>query len=466
MIKGTVALIGRPNVGKSTLFNRLTRSRNAIVDDQPGITRDRLYGVAQCTEPTDHWESYLVVDTGGFEKDDFNFQPFQENLVWQQTEQAIKDANVIVMVFDGKEGPTPHDKELVNFLRGLNKPVIYAVNKVDGIEQRHTAWPFYELGIDIHIEVSAAHNRYVYELSELIEAELAKCPSLTRKERNVNECHITIIGRPNVGKSSLLNRLAGENRALVSDIAGTTRDCVDIDLTYNGKKYVVIDTAGIRRKTKINDKIESLTVMRSIQGIERADLTLLVIGPEGLTDQDARLAGLAISRFKPLLIIVNKWDLVTEKDANTAEELRKDIHAKIGNTKYVPVTFISCLTNQRVHKVLQQVELMMTDYHKRVTTSEINDCLQSIVRHHTPALINSSNKRIKFYYATQVKAAPPTIVVKCNVSEEIQESYKRYMNHQFRRRLDFGTAPIRLLFRPKTRREERAELLTGTQGGN
>ncbi len=457
MIKGTVAIVGRPNVGKSTLFNRLTRSRQAIVDDRPGVTRDRLYGVVKRVNPTDSWDAYMVIDTGGFETDDFNFQPFQTNLVWRQTEQAIQDANLVVLVFDGNEGPAAHDRELIKQLRAMNKPVIFVINKIDGLEQSHRSWEFYELGIDQFFEISAAHNRRIWELSDMIETELSKCENLVRKPSRDGETRIAIIGRPNVGKSSILNRLIGEDRAIVSDVAGTTRDALDIELIYNQKPYVVIDTAGIRRKTRIEDKIESLSVLRSLRGIDQAEMIMLIIGPEGLHDQDARLASLALERHKALMIVVNKWDLVEEKDSNTMEEFRKDIYDQLQDMRHVPIVFVSCLQNKRVHKLLSDVEKIMVDYNKRVQTSLVNECLEVAVRSHTPALIRKYNKRVKFYYATQVRAAPPTIVVKCNVAEEIQESYKRYLKNQFRKTLDYGHAPLRVLYRDKSNKEKRGE---------
>ncbi len=449
MINGIVAIVGRPNVGKSTLFNRLTVSDDAIVDDRPGVTRDRLYGHAWLD--AEKTSGFMVIDTGGFETDDFKFQPFAENLVWRQTEAAIKESDLVLLILDGKSGMNPHDRQLKRYLEEIKKPHVVAVNKVDGPEQSQVMWEFFELGVDDLIKVSAAHNRGVGDLKHQLAEELQALPDLAQVKSSNDAIRIAIVGRPNAGKSSILNRMIGEDRALVSDIAGTTRDSLDTPLVYNNQSYVLIDTAGIRRKSKINERLESLSVMRSLRAIERADVVLLVLDAvQGLTEQDARLADLAADRGKPVGIVVNKWDIFPDKESNTAKEYAAAIHRELKTLSYAPVTFVSALTNQRVHQLMSLAERLAHSAKSRVDTSEVNRVLRAMVQEHTPALIKAKSKRVKFYFATQVAVSPPTIVVFCNVANEIHESYVRYMTNRFRRDLGFAEVPIRLIFRPKS----------------
>jgi len=448
MISGIVAIVGRPNVGKSTIFNRLTKSNQAIIDDQPGVTRDRLYGIAESVD--DDRPGYVVIDTGGFETKDHYFQPFKDNLVWQQTEHAIRESDMVVMVFDAKAGLHPHDRELIRLMHGLQKPMIALVNKVDGQEQQIHTLEFYELGLDSILTCSAAHNRGIWDLSDAIEQKLAKLHPVSQKEPDPDSIKVALIGRPNVGKSSILNRLTGEERAVVSEVAGTTRDPINTFLRYHNQSYEILDTAGVRRRSRIFEKLEGISVIRSLKAIEDADVVVLVIAAdEGLADQDARLAALAISKYKPLLITVNKWDLHHEKHSNSSRDYERAIKLKLKDMAYIPVLFTSCTENQRVAKILDQVEKLAAAYHTRVTTAKLNDAVNKAVQEHTPALMRTTNKRVKFFYSTQVKAAPPTIVIKCNVAEEIQEAYKRYLANRLRQELGFHNIPIRLLFRGK-----------------
>jgi GTP-binding protein len=448
MINGIVAIVGRPNVGKSTLFNRLTKSNQAIIDDQPGVTRDRLYGVA---EPVvDEHASYVVIDTGGFETKDHYFQPFQNNIVWQQTQMAIQESDLVVMVFDGKAGVHPHDRELVRYLQSLDKKVLYVINKVDGKEHNLRTYEFYELGIDDFSSCSAAHNRGVWELSLAVEETLQQLHPATQRQPDPNAIRVALIGRPNAGKSSILNRLAGEERSLVSDVAGTTRDTINVSIKYHQRSYEFVDTAGIRRRSRILNKLESISVIRSLKAIDAADVVVLVIdAAQGLTDQDARLAALTVQKVKPLLIVVNKWDLIPAKDTHSTRDYEQNIKDQLRDISYIPTLFTSCPKNQRISRILDQVNNLFDYYQKRVSTAQLNDALQRAVREHTPALIRKNNKRVKFFYATQVAATPPTIVIKCNVAGEIQEAYKRYLSHCLRRDLGFGPVPIRLFFRGK-----------------
>ena len=283
----------------------------------------------------------------------------------------------------------------------------------------------------------------------------------TLADKDMTDSHsikIALVGRPNVGKSSILNRLIGEERSLVSDVAGTTRDLVDSPLSYNGRNYAVVDTAGLRRRARVTDKIESITSIMSLRAMERAHVVCLVINAaDGLTDQDARIAGWAVESFRPLLIVVNKWDLIPNKDTKTANAFVEEIHRKLGGLTFLPVTFVSCTENLRIHKILALVEALADKYRKRVETSLVNEELSNIVREHTPSLTTNHSKRIKFFFATQVKAEPPTIVAFCNVADEVQESYKRYMVNKFRERLGFEGIPLRLILRGKKEVREKNE---------
>lgn len=465
-VEGIVAIVGRPNVGKSTIFNRMTRSDAAIVDDQPGVTRDRIYGTAWTTNldknDEEIREGFVIIDTGGFETKDLKYQPFSENLVWQQTEAAVRECDLVLFVLDAKSGLHPHDKELIRFLEKQSKPYIVVANKIDGIEQGGILWDFFELGVDEIVRISAAHNRGVGDLKEMVTDRLKTMPNRSRGDQDPDAVRIAIVGRPNSGKSSLLNRLTGEERAVVSEIAGTTRDSLDTPLSFNGRDYVLVDTAGIRRKSKIDEKIESLSVIRSLRAIDDADVVLLMIDADaGLTEQDARLASLAIDRHKPMVVVVNKWDLVTDKTSNSAKEYAAAIRREIKSMAYAPIEFVSCKTNQRVHRLWNMIEKLTDQGKHRVETRRVNDALRAMVHEHTPALMRSKARRVKFYFATQVTVSPPTIVVFCNVYDEIHESYIRYMTHRFRKDLGFPDIPIRLIFRPKTfvreREAERAE---------
>ncbi len=457
MLEGIVAIVGRPNVGKSTLFNKMTRSTQALIDDRPGVTRDRLYGTVESV--FDDEGGYGLIDTGGFETKELYYQPFAKNIVWEQTEMAIREADVVMMVFDAKAGLHPHDRELVQFLKELQKPVVYVVNKVDSPEHEVLSWDFYELGIEKFFLCSSAHSRGIWELSEHIESRLRHINGLQKvRIHDKDATKIALIGRPNAGKSSILNRLVGEERSLVSEVAGTTRDPIDTAISFNKKPYVLLDTAGIRRRKKIFDRIEGLSVMRALRAIEDSDIVILVLAAdEGLSDQDCRLAALAAEKYKPILIVVNKWDLIPNKETNSARDYERAIHERLKDISFTPVLFTSCTENQRIHKIMAMVEELSTAYSRRIPTAKLNETLQQAIREHTPALVKRYNKRVKFYFATQVSSRPPTIIIKCNVADEIQESYKRYLVKRFRQDLNFGNIPLRVFFRDKAEEQEQRE---------
>ena len=447
-ISGIVAIVGRPNVGKSTLFNLMTRTNRAITDNQPGVTRDRIYGICE------RWNGlgFTVVDTGGFETDDVKYQPFSENIVWKQTEAAILESDLVLMILDGKEGFNPHDKEFLKYLRSINKKVMFALNKIDGIEQQTALWDFLELvGNEDVYPISSAHNRGVTEFIEQVQESLNEIIKKHKRIETSGAIKVALVGRPNAGKSSILNRLVGEERSLVSEIAGTTRDSLDVRITYNKQSFVLVDTAGIRRKTKILDKIESASVTRSLRAIDEADVVVLVIDAiQGITDQDARLANLVVDRYKPLLIVVNKWDLVPEKDTNTTKIYAENIkNFYLKDMAFLPIIFVSCLENQRVQNILAQVDQLHRMANQRIPTARVNEIMLKIVGSHNPAVVRKFSKKIRFYYATQVRSNPPTVVLMCNIAEAAQESYKRYVTNQFRDLLGFENIPIRVILRDK-----------------
>ena len=463
MICGTVAIVGRPNVGKSTLFNQLTRSQASIVHDQPGVTRDRIYGTAYYDKKKKD-AGFTLIDTGGFETNDFRFQPFTENIVWEQSLQAIEEADLVLFVLDGKHGLHQHDRTILRSLKQLGKEVIPVVNKIDGSEQGSDSWEFYSLGFDGLFLISAAHSKGLMQLLLALKERLQDGRKLSHQADYHIGTKIALIGRPNAGKSSLLNRLVGDDRSLVSPVAGTTRDSIDIPFVYDQKPWVLIDTAGIRRKTKVKEQLEIRSVVRSLRAIERADVVLLVIDAlEGITDQDARLINLAVSRFRPVMIVVNKWDLVPDKNANTARNYAKNIREKyLKDITFVPVAFVSCLRNQRVHQLMGQIAELCSQSAKKAGTAQVNQCLQKMVLRHSPQLIKQYGKRIRFYYATQVTHSPPTLVVMCNVADDIQPSYKRYMLRNFRNDLGFANVPVRIFFRGKKEKQERKKGKAGS----
>jgi GTP-binding protein len=434
-MKPVVVIIGRPNVGKSTLFNRLVKRRKAIVEDEPGVTRDRNYAEALYE---DH--PFLLIDTGGFEPAAKERIPKQ---VQEQAEVAIQEADLVLFLMDGKEGLNPADIEVAHYLRKVTKPVFYVVNKIDGERQEENVIDFYQLGVPALYSISAEHGRGVADLMDGVFKVLTPTP--LQEEGEEGEIRVALVGRPNVGKSSLLNKLIGRPRAVVDSTPGTTRDAIDTPLRREGRKYIFIDTAGIRRKSKVSKRLEKYMTIRALKSLERCDVAVILLdGFEGLTDQDARIAEFAEENGRALILIVNKWDLV-EKETSTLEQYKKRIRKEIKTLDYVPILFISALTGQRVSKLFETIDAVISEHRKRIATAELNQWLQEIFQNNPPPLAGS--RTVKLYYISQVATAPPTFVLFTNEPRGVTEPYLRYLMRQLRERYGFAGTPLRILLR-------------------
>ncbi len=435
MAKPIVAIIGRPNVGKSTLFNRLAGERISIVEDTPGVTRDRIYADAE-------WLNYnfTIIDTGGLE-------PESDDMIlksmYAQAEIAIGSADVIVFVTDVKTGVTDSDMQVANILRKAQKPVLVAVNKVDDLAKYSMdVYEFYQLGLGDPIGVSAGQ---MLGLGELLDAVVSHFPEEAKNQEEEDVIKVAVIGKPNVGKSSLINRILGEERVIVSDIAGTTRDAIDSDYVYEGQKYTFIDTAGMRRKSKIKENIEKFSIIRAVAAVERADVCILMINAEeGITDQDTKIAGIAHEAGKAVIIAVNKWDLV-EKDNHTMNKFIKDIDTELKYMPYAPKIFISAMTGQRVSKLFNMIKAVNENNARRVATGVLNDVLiEAMAMNQPPA---DKGRPLRIYYMTQVSVRPPTFVLFVNDTELLHFSYKRYIENQLREAFGFEGTPIHFIAR-------------------
>lgn len=431
-----VAIVGRPNVGKSTLFNRIFGQRKAIVEDCPGVTRDRNYA-----DVTRYAKPFTLIDTGGFEP------VSDERMLVQMREQsqlAIEEADVIVFVMDARNGLTPSDEEVAGMLRRVKKPVLYVVNKVDGDRQEEEAAEFYGLGIGCFYPVSAEHGRGIGELMSAILDELPPAPP---EEDESNEVRLAVIGRPNVGKSSLVNKLLGYERVVANPTAGTTRDSVDTPFVYGDQRYVLIDTAGIRRKGKVSQKLEKYSVVQSLKGMDRAHVVMVVIdAEEGITEQDLTIAGYAYDRGRAIILVVNKWDTLT-KDNRTMKKFTDEMRMQFKFLPFAPILFVSALTGQRVAKVMDTVAEVSTQFNRKISTSELNRVLKEAEEAHPPAMYQG--KRVKLFYMTQTAVRPPTFTVFVSKEKGIHFSYRRYMANKIREPFGFSGCPIRINYRDR-----------------
>ena len=441
MAKPLVAIVGRPNVGKSMLFNRLVGKRLSIVEDTPGVTRDRLY--AEC-----EWcgRTFDMVDTGGIEPStDSEILLFMR----EQAQIAIDAADVIVLVTDIRTGVTAADKDVANMLLRSRKPVVLAVNKADSTGPEDPAvYEFYELGLGDPIAVSAVHG---HGTGELLDACLAHLPPREEEEEEDDSIKVAVIGKPNVGKSSLINCILGEKRVIVSNVAGTTRDAVDTPFENDKGKYVFIDTAGIRRRSKVDERVEKFSVMRAQLAIERADVCVIMIDArDGVTDQDTKIAGLAHEAGKASIIVVNKWDLV-EKETGTMEKMRKDVMRDLSFMSYAPVLFISALTGQRTDRLFELINFVNDQSNMRISTGMLNDVLADAQARVQPP--TDKGRRLKIYYMTQTGIKPPNFVIFCKSRELFHFSYQRYLENQIRGVFGLEGTPIRLVIRQKGDKE-------------
>lgn len=429
-----VAIVGRPNVGKSTLFNRIIGQRLSITDDQPGVTRDRIYSKASWLS-----KEFFVIDTGGIE---ISEAPFQTEIK-AQAEIAMEEADVIVFVVDCRSGVTDDDTFIAKLLYKTKKPVLLAVNKVDDQKFKENIYEFYSLGFGDPIPCSSSHGIGVGNLLD----EAIKHFPIHKQEEKDDAIRFCLIGRPNVGKSSLTNTLLNDNRVIVSDIAGTTRDTIDTRFKANGREYVVVDTAGLRKRGKIYENVEKYSVIRSVDAIGRSDVVLLVLDAStGMIDQDMHVGQYVEEYNKPCIIVVNKWDLI-EKDSKTMNEWTEDIRSNFKYLSYAPIVFLSAKENKRVHTLFPSIIEAYEAYHRRIQTSTINDVIADAVAMFPPSEFNGG--KIKLYYASQVGVEPPTFSIFVNDPKYLHFSYYRYLENQIRKNFDFFATPIKLEFRKR-----------------
>ena len=442
MAKPTVAIIGKPNVGKSTFFNYIVGSRISIVEDTPGVTRDRVYA-----ETNWRGRNFTVVDTAGIEPES------DDTIISQMREQAkiaIDIADVILFLTDVKQGVTAADQEIAIMLKKSKKPVVLVCNKADNMSRdRNEIYEFYNLGMGEPYPVSAAN---ALGIGDVLDALYENFPEKSDDEDDDGRIKVAVIGKPNVGKSSLINKILGENRTIVSNIAGTTRDAIDTEYENEYGKYVLIDTAGIRRKSKVSESIEKFSIMRTLLAIERADVCLMMIDAnEGVTDQDAKIAGEAHEAGKGIIIVVNKWDEY-EKETGTLEKYKKDIYAKLSYLSYAPVIFISAKTGQRVDKLFNMINNVAEQNAMRVSTATLNQVINEAIAIVQPP--TDKGKRLKILYCTQVSTKPPTFVIFVNNKELFHFSYERYLVNQIRKEFGLEGTPVRIIAREKGEKEE------------
>lgn len=435
MAKPVVAIVGRPNVGKSTIFNRIVGERISIVEDIPGVTRDRIYSSAEWLT-----HDFNIIDTGGI---DIGDEPFLEQ-IRQQAEIAIDEADVIVFLTNGREGVTAADEEVAKILYKAKKPVVLGVNKIDNPDMRDQIYDFYALGFGEPFPISGSHG---LGLGDLLDEAAKHFPKHGGKEYDDDVIKFSLIGRPNVGKSSLVNAILGEDRVIVSNIAGTTRDAIDSELTYNGEKYVIIDTAGMRKKGKVYETTEKYSVLRALRAIERSDVVLVVIdGEEGIIEQDKKIAGYAHEAGRAVVIVVNKWDAV-EKDEKTMKLFEQNLREHFLFLDYAPIVFLSAKTKKRIHTLIPMINTASENHALRVDTSVLNDVvMDAVAMNPTPS---DKGRRLRIYYTTQVAIKPPTFVVFVNEPELMHFSYERFLENRIRDAFGFEGTPIKIFARER-----------------
>jgi GTP-binding protein len=433
-----LAIVGRPNVGKSTFFNRLTREKKAIVHDRPGVTRDRNYGEAEWNGKT-----FLVVDTGGFESE---AESRLQRQIQEQSRLAIEEADVVLFLLDGKSGLSPIDRDAVRLLRGVGKPVFFAVNKLDTPSKESLLYEFYRLGLDELFPVSAEHG---VGMDALMDRIVEAFPALKEagEGRGGETLRLAIVGRPNVGKSTLVNRLLRAERSVVDSVPGTTRDAIDSPLAWGADSYVLVDTAGMRRKARIADQVERYSVLRALRSIDAGDVIVHVLdAPEGVTDQDAQMLSYALRRGKGIVLAANKWDLVSSVEKE-AQAFRKAVLEELSFVDFAPVTLISAQTGYGVRKLMAHVKEVSEAYRRVVKTSVLNRALQEITGAHAPA--SFKGRQVKFYYATQTDVCPPTFTLFVNTPEGVGADYERYLIRQMRAVLHLEHSPVRVHLRAR-----------------
>jgi len=440
-LNNIVAIVGRPNVGKSTLFNRLTTARTAIEEKVPGVTRDRLYGQTEW-----NGKSLIIVDTGGIT---FGRVDQISTLVRNQVQLAIEEATLIIFLVDGREGLTALDEEISAMLRRSGKEVIPVVNKIDQFEQDSMKYNFYGLGFGDPLPLSAVHGKGTGELLDLISSKL-DLKIQAAEDYLPDAVKVAVIGRPNVGKSSLINKMLGEERVIVSDIPGTTRDAIDTFYSYDQQPYLLIDTAGMRRKSKVRESVEYYSVLRSLKAVQRADLALLLIDAlDGITEQDQRLAGYVDQTGRGLILVINKWDLVRDAE-NARADFIINLKRQFSFVPYAQVVFISALTGWRLQKIYPLILQTWQELHKRISTSLLNELLEDAIAVNPPATVKG--KRVRIYYVTQPAVKPPSFVFFANEPELIHFSYMRYLENRIRESFGFTGTPIRIKFKKRERR--------------
>lgn len=441
MSKPIIAIVGRPNVGKSTLFNALAGEKISIVKDYPGVTRDRIYADMTWLD-----RSFSLIDTGGIEMDS------DDQMLSHMREQAliaIETADLILFVVDVRQGLLDADSKVADMLRRSGKPVVLVVNKVDDFEKyMPDVYEFYNLGIGDPHPVSAVSKRGI---GDMLDEVLSNLGPGTWDEAEDERPRIAIVGKPNAGKSSLVNRLLGENRVIVSDIAGTTRDAIDTEVIWNGTEYIFIDTAGLRRKSKVKEELERYSIIRTVAAVERSDVVILMIdATEGVTEQDAKIAGIAHDRGRGLIIAVNKWDAI-EKDNSTVKEFTGKVRDILSFVPYAEIVFISALTGQRTMKLFDMLETVIQNHSMRIQTGVLNEILMEAVAMQQPP--SDKGKRLKLFYMTQVSTRPPTFVLFVNKKDLMHFSYQRYIENQIRKTFGFRGTPIRILIRERKEKE-------------